>query len=40
MAADLLILDGNPLEEIENAAKIWRIVRAGTVHDPRALLPQ
>ena len=39
MAADLLILDGNPLEEIDNIAKIWRVVRAGTVHDPTVLLP-
>jgi imidazolonepropionase-like amidohydrolase len=39
MEADLLILDGSPLEEIDNITKIWRVVRAGTVHDPKVLLP-
>jgi imidazolonepropionase-like amidohydrolase/murein DD-endopeptidase MepM/ murein hydrolase activator NlpD len=35
-AADLLIVDGHPLERIEDTARIWRVVRAGQVVDPQA----
>lgn len=36
--ADLVILDANPLVEIENSRRIHRIVRGGKVCDPQALL--
>jgi imidazolonepropionase-like amidohydrolase len=32
--ADLLILDGNPLEDIRHVARIHRVVKGGIVHDP------
>ena len=36
--ADLLILDANPLEDIRNVRRIYRVVKGGTVHDPAQLL--
>ena len=36
--ADLVILDGNPLEEIRNSRKIHSIIRGGKVCDRQALL--
>ena len=33
--ADLLLLDANPLENIRNTEKIWRVVKGGRVFDPR-----
>ncbi|MBV9506306.1 MAG: PD40 domain-containing protein [Acidobacteriia bacterium] len=32
--ADFLLLDGNPLEDINNTMKIWRVVKSGNVFDP------
>ena len=37
-AADLLILDADPLADINNVRRIYRVVRGGTVHDPAQLL--
>src|SRR5688572_4537407 len=37
-AADLLILDANPLEDIRNVRRIYRVVRGGAVHEPAQLL--
>jgi imidazolonepropionase-like amidohydrolase len=37
-AADLLVLDANPLEQIVNVRRIHRVVRGGVVHEPAALL--
>jgi imidazolonepropionase-like amidohydrolase len=34
---DVVLLDGNPLEDIRNTMKIWRIVKAGHVFDPAAM---
>ncbi len=34
---DLLLLDNNPLEDIKNTMKIWRVIKAGTVYDPAAM---
>ena len=34
---DVLLLDGNPLEDIKNTMKIWRVVKAGNVFDPAAM---
>jgi imidazolonepropionase-like amidohydrolase len=36
--ADLLILDGNPLDDIRNIKQIHRIIKGGTVFDPAELL--
>ena len=38
--ADLVILDANPLADIRNTQKIYRVVREGLVLDPRVLLEQ
>ena len=35
--ADLVLLDANPLEDIKNTMKIWRVVKAGNVFDPAAI---
>jgi len=35
-AADLLILDANPLADIRGTAAVWRVVKGGRVFDPRA----
>jgi imidazolonepropionase-like amidohydrolase len=34
---DVVLLDGNPLEDIKNTMKIWRVVKAGNVFDPAAM---
>jgi len=36
--ADLVILDANPLDDIHNVRRIFRVVKAGTVFDPAQLL--
>jgi imidazolonepropionase-like amidohydrolase len=35
--ADLVILDANPLEDIRNVQKIYRVVLGGVVYDPGKL---
>jgi imidazolonepropionase-like amidohydrolase len=37
-AADLLVLDANPLDDIGNIRRINRVIRGGVVHDPAQLL--
>ncbi len=37
--ADLVLLDGDPLVDIRNAEKIWRVVKDGWIFDPRELAP-
>ena len=37
-AADLVLLDRDPLTDIRNTRSIWRVVRAGWVFDPDRLL--
>jgi imidazolonepropionase-like amidohydrolase len=36
--ADLLILDANPLENITNVSRIFRVVKGGIVYEPAQLL--
>jgi hypothetical protein len=36
--ADLVILDANPLADIRNTRKIYRVIRGGNISDPRELL--
>jgi imidazolonepropionase-like amidohydrolase len=36
--ADLVILEGDPLVEIRNTRRIWRVVKAGRTYDPEVLL--
>lgn len=36
--ADLVILDANPLEDIRNARKIWKVIKAGAIVDREAIL--
>jgi len=36
--ADLVILDANPLEDIKNTRKIWKVIQGGKVVDRDALL--
>jgi imidazolonepropionase-like amidohydrolase len=36
--ADLVILKGDPLEDIRNTRRIWRVLKGGTVYDPGVLL--
>lgn len=36
--ADLVILDSNPLRDIRETRRAWRVVKAGVVHDPAPLL--
>lgn len=36
--ADLLLIDGNPLEDIKNARNIRVVFRAGNLYTPRQLL--
>jgi imidazolonepropionase-like amidohydrolase len=36
--ADLVILDGNPLEDIRNTRNVVTVVRAGRIYDPEELL--
>ncbi|MCZ2460404.1 MAG: amidohydrolase family protein [Chitinophagales bacterium] len=35
--ADIVLLDANPLEDISNTMKIWRVIKAGTVFDPATM---
>lgn len=35
--ADILILDGNPLEDLENLKKIYSVVKSGKVYDKKKL---
>lgn len=35
--ADLLILDANPLEDIRNVRRLYRVVKGGVVYDPARL---
>ena len=35
--ADLLILDGNPIEDIGAVRRIYRVVKGGIVYDPARL---
>ena len=39
-AADLVILDADPLADIRNLRRIHRVVRAGQVFDPAVLVPR
>jgi imidazolonepropionase-like amidohydrolase len=39
-AADLLILDGDPLLDIAQTRNIWRVVKSGTVYNPEELMRQ
>lgn len=34
---DLVVLDANPLEDIRNTLKIWRVVKGGNVYDPATM---
>ncbi len=38
--ADVVILDANPLEDITNAQRIWRVIKGGWVFDPEELRPE
>jgi len=38
--ADLIILDENPLVDIRNTHKIWRVLKGGIVFDPAKLIPK
>lgn len=37
--ADIVLLDANPLEDIRNTEKIWRVIKGGWVFDPEGLRP-
>jgi imidazolonepropionase-like amidohydrolase/Tol biopolymer transport system component len=37
--ADIVLLDANPLEDIRNTQKVWRVIQGGRVFDPKALRP-
>ena len=37
--ADILLLDANPLEDIRNTEKIWRVIKGGWVFDPEKTHP-
>ena len=36
--ADLLILDADPLQDIRNTRKIWRLLKGGGVFEPKEIL--
>jgi imidazolonepropionase-like amidohydrolase len=38
--ADIVLLDGNPLEDISNTRSIWRVIKGGWMFDPDELRPQ
>ncbi len=38
--ADLIILDENPLIDIRNTHKIWKVLKGGVVFDPAKLIPE
>lgn len=35
--ADILLLDANPLKDIKNTMKIWKVIKAGKVFDPATM---
>jgi imidazolonepropionase-like amidohydrolase/Tol biopolymer transport system component len=37
--ADIVLLDANPLEDIQNTQSIWRVIKGGWVFDPEQLRP-
>ena len=37
-SADLLVIQGNPLDQIRNTRKVLHVIRAGQTYDPQALL--
>jgi imidazolonepropionase-like amidohydrolase len=37
--ADIVLLDTNPLEDIRNTQRIWRVIKGGWVFDPEELRP-
>lgn len=37
--ADFVLLDADPLEDVSNTSKIWRVARGGWLFDPDELLP-
>ena len=36
--ADLVILDADPLTDMRNLSKVFRVIKGGVVHDPSELL--
>jgi imidazolonepropionase-like amidohydrolase/WD40 repeat protein len=38
--ADIVLLDANPLENINNTRSIWRVIKGGWVFDPEDLRPE
>ncbi|MGQ0428743.1 MAG: amidohydrolase family protein, partial [Gammaproteobacteria bacterium] len=38
MRADLVLLDGNPLEDVANLQKVHRVLKDGVVFDPDSLM--
>jgi imidazolonepropionase-like amidohydrolase len=36
--ADMLVVRGNPLDDIDNTRNVRTVIKAGTVHDPAALM--
>jgi len=36
--ADIVLLDADPLEDIRNTQRIWRVIKAGRVFDPEELV--
>ena len=38
--ADMVIIDADPLADIRNTRKIWRVIRGGRVLDPKSLLKE
>jgi imidazolonepropionase-like amidohydrolase len=39
MLADIVLLDANPLDDIQNTQSIWRVIKGGWVFDPDTLRP-
>jgi hypothetical protein len=39
-AADIVLLDADPLEDIRNSQAIWRVIKGGWVLDPEELRPE
>ncbi|MBN1982679.1 MAG: amidohydrolase family protein, partial [Chitinivibrionales bacterium] len=37
--ADVVILNSNPLENIQNTITLWRVIKGGTVFDPKTIRP-
>ena len=38
--ADIVLLDANPLDDIRNTQKIWRVIKGGLLFDPDQLREQ